>query len=149
MNLNKDTSLKIFEFNILLEASSEWKREVLVGAVPVLGWDPSLSLDDIEEIESEIWVGPDVGLRSGQVCKSWVAPGASSLKVIEEWVLEVGSWLVWLGGQDSKSLDVLSSDGEDWESLALKSSCPWDGQVKGSVVEWVELELILNCEVVS
>ena len=97
----------------MLDTSSEWEREVLVGAVPCLGWDISLSLDDVEEIESVIWVGPDVGLRSGQVWGGWV-PGASSLKVSKDWVLEVGSWLVWLGGEDSKSLEVLSNDGEDW-----------------------------------
>ena len=67
----------------MLETSSEIEREVLVGAVPVLGWDPSLSLDDVEEIESEIWVGPDVDLRKAEVCVDWV-PVAISLKVIED-----------------------------------------------------------------
>ena len=132
----------------MLDTSSEWEREVSVGAVPCLSWDPSLGLDDIEEIESVIGIVPDVNLRSAEVWQGWV-PGASSLKVSEDWMLEVVSLLVDLGGEDSKSLEVLSNDGEDWESLALKRSCPWDGQVKGSVVDWVELELIVNLEVLG
>jgi hypothetical protein len=64
-------------------------------------------------------------------------------------VLEVVSLLVDLGGEDSKSLDVLSNEGEGWDSLALKRSSPCDGQVKGSVVDWVELELIVNLEVLG
>ena len=64
-------------------------------------------------------------------------------------MLEVVSLLVDLGGEDSKSLDVLSNDGESWDSLALKRSSPCDGHVKGSVVDWVELELIVNLEVLG
>ena len=64
-------------------------------------------------------------------------------------MLEVVSLLVDLGGEDSNSLDILTSDGNDWDSLAFKSSGNSNVEVEGSIVEWVELELVINLEVLG